>query len=129
MFDKAGVDVVLQGHVHNYQRTFPVKYDGSSTPTVTSNNPTNYNNPAGEIFVTVGTGGINIHALSGKASFVRYQQDDKFGALNLIITNDGYKLIGKYYSNGLSKLDEFSITKSGPVGEYNFGPSLSLSGN
>jgi hypothetical protein len=129
MFDKAGVDVVLQGHVHNYQRTYPVKYDGSSTPTITSTSSTNYNNPAGEIFVTVGTGGINFHALSGKDSFVKYQQDDKFGALNLIISNDGYKLTGKYYANGGIKIDEFSISKTGTTGTYNFGPSLSLSGS
>lgn len=79
--------------------------------------------------MTVDTGGINFHALSGKASFVKYQKDDKFGALNLIISNDGYKLTGKYYSNGGSKLDEFSISKTGTTGTYNFGPSLSLSGS
>jgi hypothetical protein len=79
--------------------------------------------------VAVGTGGVNIHALSGKASFVKYQQDDKFGALNLIISNNGYKLTGKYYTNDGSKKDEFSITKSGASGsKYNFGPSLTLSG-
>jgi hypothetical protein len=79
--------------------------------------------------VTVGTGGINICALSGKASYVKYQQVDKFGALNLILSNNDYKLAGKYCTNDGSKKDEFSITKSGPVGGYNFGPSLSLSGN
>jgi Calcineurin-like phosphoesterase len=128
MFDKYGVHVVLQAHVHNYQRTYPVKYDGSSTPTITSTSSTNHNNPAAEIFATVGTGGINFHALSGKASFVKYQQDDKFGALNIIITNNGYKLVGKYYSNGGSKLDEFSIAKTGTIAAYSFGLSLTLSG-
>jgi hypothetical protein len=87
IFDQNNVDIVFQGHVHNYQRSFPVKYSGGSTPTITSTSSTNYNDPAGEIFVTVGTGGVNIHVLSGKASFVKYQQDDKFGALNLFISN------------------------------------------
>jgi len=137
MFDKYGVDLVLQGHVHNYQRTYPVKYDGSSSPTITSSSSTNYNDPQGEIFVIVGTGGVNFHALSGKASFVKTQQDSKFGALNILITNNGYKLVGKYYSNGGSKLDEFSITKTGTsalsasastAGKYVYGPSLTLSG-
>jgi hypothetical protein len=129
IFDQNNVDIVFQGHVHNYQRSFPVKYSSGSTPTITSTSSTNYNDPAGEIFVTVGTGGVNIHALSGKASFVKYQQDDKFGALNLIISNNGYKLTGKYYTNDGSKKDEFSITKSGTSGsKYNFGPSLTLSG-
>ena len=36
-FDQYGVDLVLNGHLHNYQRTYPIKYDpGSpSSPTVT----------------------------------------------------------------------------------------------
>ena len=137
MFDKYGVDLVLQGHVHNYQRTYPVTYDGSSSPTITSSSSTNYNDPKGEIFAIVGTGGVNFHALSGKASFVKTQQDTKFGALNILITNNGYKLVGKFYSNGGSKLDEFSITKTGTstlsasastAGKYVYGPSLTLSG-
>jgi hypothetical protein len=60
---------------------------------------------------------------------VKYQQDDKFGALDLIISNNGYKLTGKYYQNDGGKKDEFSISKSGTYGsKYNFGPSLTLSG-
>jgi hypothetical protein len=129
LFYNNRVDVVLQGHVHNFQRTFPIKYSGSSTPTKTSSATTNYNDPPGWISAVVGTGGINFHALSGKPSWVKYQQDSKFGALNLIITNNGYKLLGQYYSNAGSKLDEFSIAKTGPTGAYNFGPSLSLSGS
>jgi len=49
--------------------------------------------------------------LSGKPSFVKYQQDDKFGALNIIINNNENELTGQYYANGDTKLDEFSITK------------------
>lgn len=30
IFDQYGVDLVLQGHIHNYQRTFPLKYNPSS---------------------------------------------------------------------------------------------------
>ncbi|HSA74358.1 MAG TPA: hypothetical protein VLD84_10435 [Nitrososphaeraceae archaeon] len=51
--------------------------------------------------------------MSGKSSFVKYQQDDEFGALNLIIDNNANKLTGKYHANDGSKLDEFSIVKSG----------------
>jgi hypothetical protein len=114
-FDQYGVDLVLNGHLHNYQRTYPIKYDSGSpsSPTVTDSSSTDYIDPQGEIFATVGTGGINFHALSGKSSFVKYQQDDKFGVLDILITNNGDKLVGKYYTNGGSKLDEFSITKGG----------------
>ena len=114
LFDQHGVDLVLQGHVHNYQRTYPIKYSGGSNPTITDSSSNNYNDPQGEIFATVGTGGINFHGLSGKASFVISQQDTKFGALNLEFTNDGTVLAGKFFANDGSLMDQFTITKSLP---------------
>jgi hypothetical protein len=114
LFDKYRVDLVLQGHVHNYQRTYPLKYDTvtPSSPTRTSTSTSSYTDPEGEIFVTVGTGGINFHGLSGKSYFVVSQQAAKFGILDILMTNDGTKLTGKYYRNGESTAyDTFTITK------------------
>jgi hypothetical protein len=116
MFDQYGVDLVLQGHVHNYQRTFTLKYDpGSpSSPTITSNNANTYTEGNGAVFAIVGTGGVNFHALSGKASWVSSQQDDFFGQLDIKSTDNGNKLEGKFYRNGNNDiLDSFSITKAG----------------
>lgn len=128
-FDQYGVDMVFMGHVHNYQRTFPIKYDSGSpsSPTVTSTASQDYNDPTGAIFAVVGTGGVNIHGLSGKASWVKYQQDDRFGAVDLSIENNGYTLAGRYYTNDGVKRDVFKITKTGTA-QYSFGPSLALSG-
>jgi hypothetical protein len=128
-FGKYGVDLVLSGHVHNYQRTFPIKYDrdSPSSPIVTSTASQDYFDPYGQIFVTVGTGGAFFHALSGKSSFVKYQQDDRFGGLDLSIENNGDTLAGRYYTNDGVKRDVFTITKTGPA-SYSYGPSLSLSG-
>ena len=115
MFEQYGVDLVLQGHVHNYERTFPLKYNPSSpsNPTKTSSNANDYTDPEGQVFAIVGTGGVNFHALSGKASFVSSQQDDFFGQLDIKITNNGEKLEGKFYRNGNGAvLDSFSISKS-----------------
>jgi hypothetical protein len=128
-FDQYGVDVVLNGHVHNYQRTYPISYDSGSpsSPIITSSNPSDYNDPTGEIFVTVGTGGINFHGLSGKSSFVRYQQDDHFGGLDLSIEDNGATLAGRYFTNDGVKRDTFKIFKSGSS-LYSYGPSLTLSG-
>jgi hypothetical protein len=126
-FDQIGVDVVLQGHVHNAQRTFPIKYSGGSTPTKTSSNNNDYNDPQGEIFSVVGTGGINFHGLSGKPSWVKFQQDDDFGILDIKITNNGYRLEGRYFTNGGTQLDKFTISKTGTA-TYSYGPSLTLSG-
>jgi hypothetical protein len=127
MFDQNNGDVVLQGYVHDAQRTYPIKYSGGSTPTKTSSATTDYNDPQGEVFAVVGTGRINFHALSGKPSWVKFQQDDDFGILDIKITNNGYKLEGRYWTNSGSQLDKFTITKTGTA-SYSFGPSLTLSG-
>jgi hypothetical protein len=113
LFDQYGVDLVLQGHAHNYQRTYPLSYNPNSpsNPIVTSSSTTDYTDPPGAIFAIVGTGGVNFHALSGKASYVITQQDDFFGQLDIKITNDGAKLEGKYYRNSGQIDDSFSITK------------------
>lgn len=114
LFDQYGVDLVLEAHVHSYQRSFPIKYntDNPSKPTITSSNKNNYNNPNGVIFAIVGTGGINFHGLEGKAPFIASQQGNKFGALEIKITNDGNTIEGKFYANDGSKKDQFTINKS-----------------
>jgi hypothetical protein len=127
LFDQYGVDLVLNGHLHNYQRTYPIKYSGGSTPQVTSNQAWDYGDPSGAIFATVGTGGVNFHGLAGKANWVKYQQDDDFGSLDISIENNGYTLAGRYYANDGAKLDVFKLTKTGAA-QYTFGPSLALSG-
>ena len=113
LFDQYGVDLVLAGHAHNYQRTFPLKFNpnSASNPTVTSANNNDYTDPEGAVFAVVGTGGVNFHALSGKASYVVTQQDDFFGQLDIKITNNGARLEGKFYRNSGQVDDSFSITK------------------
>ena len=101
MFDQYGVDLVLSGHIHNYQRSFPLKYNPSSpsSPTRTSSSTANYNDPEGEIYAIVGTGGDNFHGWLAKASFVVTQQDKGFGYIDIQFTNDGSTLQAKYYLN------------------------------
>ena len=112
LFDKYGVDLVLQGHVHNYERSYPLKFNQESSPEpiVTSITKTDYENPNGVIFAIVGTGGVNIHGLSGLAPFMAYQQDSKFGILDLHISDN--KLDAKFVSNNGATLDHFSISKT-----------------
>ena len=105
LFDKFGVDIVLEGHVHNYQRSYPIACNPKnlSSPIVTSASESNYNNPEGQIYVIVGTGGVNLQGLSGKTPYMASQQDSKFGVLVMwfsenklnanFISNDGTVLI------------------------------------
>jgi hypothetical protein len=117
LFDKFGVDLVLEAKVHDYQRSFPIEYNPTkpSKPTVSSDDKHTYNNPAGagEVFVIVGTGGVDLHGLSGKSKFTASQQDKKFGILDIQIAKNGNKLEATYYTNDGKVKDHFSIAKSG----------------
>jgi hypothetical protein len=112
LFDKYGVDLVLQGHVHNYQRSYPLVFNQTSSPEpiVTSTAKTDYKNPNGAIFAIVGTGGVNLHGLSGSAPFMAYQQDSKFGILDMHVSDN--QLDAKFVSNNGTTLDHFSISKA-----------------
>ncbi|HTH22598.1 MAG TPA: LamG-like jellyroll fold domain-containing protein, partial [Nitrososphaeraceae archaeon] len=114
LFDQNGVDLVLEGHVHDYQRSAPIKFNANSksNPIVTNNNLNTYNDPEGEIHVVVGTGGVNFHELEGQKSFIKSQQDDKFGHLNVALTNNGKTLTGKFIANDNTVMDQFTITKT-----------------
>ena len=101
LFDSNKVDIVFFGHVHNYQRTFPLKFNSADplNPTKTSSAKCDYTNPTGSIYAIVGTGGVNFHSLKSKASFVSVQQANRFGQLDLTFSSDLTKLTGKFYSN------------------------------
>jgi hypothetical protein len=112
LFDNYGVDLVLEAHMHSYQRSYPIKYnvDNPSKPIITSSDKNNYNNPSGEIFAIVATGGINFHSLAGKAPFTATQQDSKFGILEMQFSNS--KLDAKFISNAGSTMDHFTVAKT-----------------
>ena len=112
LFDRYGVDLVLAGHVHNYQRSYPMTYNSQnpSDPKVTSCSKITYNNPEGEIYAIVGTGGVNLHGLSGKSYFIASQQDSKFGIFDMHISAD--TLEAKFIDNAGAILDQFSINNN-----------------
>jgi hypothetical protein len=117
MFDKYGVDLVLNGHNHNYQRTYPVTFnvDKNSNPIVTNAFTTGYEgNSDGIIYAIVGTGGEGFHPLAGRHSYVATQFADNFGFLNIEISNGNphTNLTGTFYDNeGSIVRDHFTIKK------------------
>ena len=121
LFDQYGVDLVFQGHNHNYQRSYPLTYNNnniivianpSSNPTITSANTNTYNDPRGEVYVIAGTGGEDLYDLKSKADFIATQYKG-FGFLNVDVSSDGTKLIGTFYANEDGSVkDTFTITKS-----------------
>jgi hypothetical protein len=117
LFDQYHVDLVLAGHVHNYQRSYPLSYNSNdpSKPIITDASKNNYQDPRGSVFAVVGTGCISFHSLAGKAPYISNQQDIKFGFLNIYFSNDGKTLFARFIANDGSVLDEFSITKSSAI--------------
>ena len=121
LFEQYNVDLVLQGHQHNYQRTYPIQYNSDTpiNPIITDRNENTYTNPEGQIYLTVGTGGAALHSLNGnKAPYIITAQDGVYGFLNIDITanNGGTTLVGTFYSNddGAGEItDQFTISKSG----------------
>jgi len=127
LFDKYGVDIVLSSDNHNYQRTFPLKYNkqsDSSKPIITDKNQNNYNGDyLGQIYLITGTAGRSHYELEGQAPFVTKQDDKQFGFLNIDINTNNTSLTGTFYSNENGKtlinnmnvnnrvIDQFTIFK------------------
>lgn len=114
LFNKYGVDLVLQAHNHNYERTFPIKFNNNSpsNPIATTTNTDTYTDPDGQIFATIGTGGVSLYAFTDKADHFVKQYGD-FGILNIDITNEpqSSSLTGKFYANNGKIIDQFIIYK------------------
>lgn len=114
LFDYYGVDLVLQAHNHNYQRSYPIRFNGtnSSTPTIVNKNYNTYLNPNGTIFMTVGTAGAEQYPFSGQAPYIA-NQFQAYGFLDVSITDNGRKMIGAFYDNTDGKAkDNFTIEKT-----------------
>lgn len=99
MFEKYGVDIVLQGHNHNYQRIYPLSYNQSKpySPILSDRHIRDYdNNPKGQIFLTVGTAGEDLYNITSKAPYV-ITQFLRHGFLNVDLKNHGLNLTTTFY--------------------------------
>jgi hypothetical protein len=116
LFDKYKIDLALQGHLHVYERTYPITFneEDDDEPIVQDYNPNNiYKNSKGPIFVTVGTGGAHEMTLSSLDDFAAEGIDGTFGLLDISLESDHKTLTGKFIENGKKKkvMDEFKIIK------------------
>jgi hypothetical protein len=117
VFDKYDVDLVIQAHLHGYERSHPINYNTKSypNPIVKDSNTNDYINPEAPIFVTVGTGGATIHGFEGKRPYMVTQYSG-FGLLNIDVTNNSTQaataMNATYYANDGSIKDHFTVTKS-----------------
>lgn len=118
LFDKYRVDLVLQGHNHNYQRTYPLGYNiaDSHSPIILDKKASIYKSELNSpIFVTVGTAGEILHDFINQQPFVK-TQFLCHGFLNLDVTNNGSNMTGTFYDNdGLINQDQFTILKKDKI--------------
>jgi 3',5'-cyclic AMP phosphodiesterase CpdA len=122
LFDKYGVDIVLQGHNHMYDRTLPLKFNPQniSKPIVDNSNDTNkFFNPEGSIYSVIGLGGRSSHIFLNQPDYV-VKQHNGFGFLSIEI--NGKELDAKYYDIGYKckeqKLKESDIEERGDFTIY-----------
>ena len=108
---------------HNYQRTFPLKYNNgdSSYPIVANKDQNNYDTYNGVIYLVTGTAGRSHYKFEGQATYIVKQDDKHFGFLNIDI--NGKTLKGTFYANAIEQegsppgndknkvLDDFTISK------------------
>ena len=121
LFDKYNVDLVLTSDNHNYQRTFPLKYNNgdSSNPIVANGNQNNYDTYNGVIYLVIGTAGRSHYEFEGQAPYIVKQDDKNFGFLNIDVNSKTLK--GTFYANQYGSgsdiessnniLDDFTISK------------------
>jgi len=109
VFESFGVDLVIQGHSHNYQRSYPLLFNEErvSEPIIADKEQTLYQDPKGIIFVIAGTGGESVQPLN-KKSFLASSYEG-YGCINVEIK--GKSLGVEYYSDTKDTIDKFMITK------------------
>jgi len=131
MFDFYGVDLVLQSHVHNYQRSFPLEYNEGSPPEpiVTDYSPNHYTNPDGQVYVIVGTGG---HSLFNFAEYSPFMASHHLGYGFLYLesaTGEVNSISGTFYDTKGLIHDQFTINKYPKDTAYKYPPNLKLDGS
>jgi len=110
LFQKYGVDLVLNGHAHNYERSYPLRYNEASPgkPLIADHDQFRYVNTTGTVFTIVGTGGESIQGVDKRPFLANIYEG--FGCLNVQI--NGGSLSAEFYSPDGKTIDHFAIVKN-----------------
>ncbi|HYR52434.1 MAG TPA: metallophosphoesterase [Candidatus Dormibacteraeota bacterium] len=103
-----GVDLVLQGHNHNYCRTYPIA-NGAAVDTAQGSS---YRNPGGIIYVVAGGGGRGLYPFIGHDPVIR-SAFSVFHTLAVDVVGDSL-YVQAVLPNG-TVFDSFSIVKDIPT--------------
>jgi predicted phosphodiesterase len=111
LFDKYKVDLVLSGHNHNYERSYPLSYTGKEKPKVNDTRRHDYIDTNGSVFANVGSGGRHLYEMDNCEPYI-YEQFYGYGHLSIELRENGTKLLCKFYDSGMNERDHFSIKKT-----------------
>jgi len=112
MINEYHIDVVLQAHKHNYERTYPV-YQSKETQQ-------NYENPQAPMYYVVGVGGVDKNS-----DFDLVQpswsadRDTKYGYLLMSAPNEN-TLQMVYLSKSFNEHDSATITRTQAISDWTF---------
>ncbi len=112
--DRYGVDLVLYGHDHIYQRTHPLR---DSVPRDAWQPHSTYVLPRGTVYLGTGGGGGVLYSIA-KTSRLTPTSAKGYHAVELVITPE--MLSGRAISPTDGVLDEFRIVKTGPRPPFTF---------
>ncbi|MDW0203567.1 MAG: metallophosphoesterase, partial [Nitrososphaeraceae archaeon] len=89
LFEKYGVNLVLHGHAHTYERTYPLRAnpENSQEPIITNRDLSNYNNIDGLVIATIGTGGAKYTKTCLIPDLAAAQYENLFGFLNMDVSS------------------------------------------
>jgi hypothetical protein len=103
LFEQYGVDLVLTGHDHNYERSRPMRGEGVA-PSGTR----------GVVYVVVGSGGANLKPFpSSQPSWTAYRNNTDAGYLEVAV--NGGSLSGRFINPSGTVRDSFTLTKTLPA--------------
>lgn len=106
IFDEHGVDLVIQGHNHFYERTYPLRGD---TKVDEAQEPA-YESPRGTIYIVTGGGGGVLRTATPDANSARYVST--YHHVRVDIDRDLLRLEAVDSQGGV--IDSMSIQKEGP---------------
>ncbi|HLL52281.1 MAG TPA: metallophosphoesterase [Myxococcaceae bacterium] len=102
IFEATGVDLVLTGHDHDYERTKPMRGDGEASGT-----------ERGITYLVIGSGGARHRTFSGtKPNWSVYRDDLNHGYLDVTVA--GGTLEARMVTPAGAVLDSFSLRKTLP---------------
>jgi hypothetical protein len=113
VFEQGKVDVVFTGHVHNYQRSYPMTYDPATSQWTLDKSGSD--RPKGVIYLVTGGGGARLYNPEQQDAPASWQEFtykfvSRVNSLTLVDTSAKQLTIRQIDLNGV-EVDRFQVTR------------------